>query len=177
MGNSNLEILTKWLKSLNLVQREDPVVEGWHIDEIIDGEEYQKKYKGNNEKIFFKALELFYDLIHLDERYNLYAKFTISLVFDLCYTEHVSLGIRASNDIWNELSYTPPEIFLISEKPSLFIPQHEEYRKPLKLEIFKNFQNNCNIYYRCIRLQRDIEQHLLEYQRDIWLDNYGCRED
>ena len=177
MGKSNVKIINRWLESLSLERKKDPIVEGWHIDEIMNDEEYQKECNGNNKKIFFKALELFYDLTHLDERYNLYAKYTMSLVFYLCDTDHVSLGIRASDDIWNEFDYIPPEIFLVSEKPSLFIPQHEEYRKPLELEIFKEFKNDCNIYYRCMRHKEDVQRHRLEYQRDIWLNNYGRRED
>ena len=33
-------------------------MEGWHIDEIMNAEEYQKEYIGNNKKIFFEIVIL-----------------------------------------------------------------------------------------------------------------------
>lgn len=169
--NSNFKILRSWLSSLNLKEQREPKLEDIHIDELVYGTTFRMK-KEEKEALFFKSLDLFYDLIHLDFGYDIHQHYVPSLVFRLGWSKKILLNVKQSN-IWEEFDETPPNFYLAPKKyffPS--VAEGEKYKKPLFLDVFKKFQEDCAINYYCFRGLEEMRKDW-EYARNICIDNFG----
>lgn len=167
---SNFKLINDWLVSLDLKKNKEPKQEDIHVDSLIHKPVGRMKQK-EKKPLFFRSLELFYDLIHLDFGYNLHEKYVLSLYFRLEFSKKISLRLKHGN-IWEELEDSPPNIYLIPKKYFLLAEEIEEYKKPLDLPVFKKFQTDCVVYYRCFRDMRDIQNNW-EYARAIDIECRG----
>ena len=162
-NNKNFKLLNDWLLSLKLKEKKELKLEDIHIDELIG--------KKDNKTMFFRSLELFYDFIHLNFSYDFHINYVPSLVFSLEFSKKIALNIK--NDIWDEFDYTPPSIYLAPKAYYLLPIEFEEYKKPLDLDVFKKFQRDCIVYYRCYRDIEYIQKNWREYGRSVHIDNFG----
>ena len=168
--NNNFKILNTWLSSLKLKHQKELKLEDIHIDQLLQNSLFNTEKK-DKKMLFFKSLEVFHDLIHLNFGYNLHKDYIPSLVFSLECTNAISLGLTHSN-VWEEFDDTPPDIHLVPKKYFLISGDYERYRKPLDLDFFKQFQDDCVVYYSCFRKAEDIRNNW-EYARSIHIDNFG----
>ena len=159
---NNFKLLNNWLSSLELNNENEIALKDVHIDELI-GEQ-------DNETMFFKSLELFYNLIHLDFDYDFRAHYIPSLYFRLGFISKISFEI--SENVWEELGNSPPNIYLIPKINLLTGVDIEEYKKPLDFKIFKDFKEDCKVYYSCSRSMKGIKNNC-DYFRAVTIDNFG----
>ena len=156
--NDNFTILNRWIRFLNLESNGKLETESIHIDELIG--EHSK------EIIFFKSLELFYDLIHLDFKIDIYKSYVPSLVISLIPSRKIICTMKSNP--WEDLDTgDQPSIYLIPKSFFLLQRQLEEYQRPLSLEAFKQLQNDCVISYRCFRNLEEIRDKE-PYRRGIY---------
>lgn len=98
-------MLNRWLNSLKLDYKKEletgPI--HIHIDDLIG--EHSK------EIMFFKSLELFYDLLHLDFKINIHKNYVPSLIINLISSRRITYTLRDR----------PWEAMDIEEQPGIYL--------------------------------------------------------
>lgn len=165
MNEINFKLLEYWINSLGLETEKKPDLKDIHIDDLI-GDHGNLVGSRRKRAMFFKAIELFNDLINS----NLVKKFDENYIASLVYHLESSKKLRCDvrHIIWKDQDMAPPSIYLVPKIYFLEVKEAEDYKLPLNLKIFRILHNKCSVYYRCFRGLDDIKNND-EYSRGIYI--------